>query len=115
MKNIVEIDTKVKCWCCNNTGFFSFEFENMTCPRCEIQTELENEKEYSFCKSCGIMFDPFGCPHEEEKYNAHLIKEYEYKGYVYTGMPLFESIEEWKIECNNIKVLKWHCPNKNCK
>ena len=113
MKNIVEIDTKVKCWCCDTPGFFSFEFDNMTCPRCEMQTELEYQ-DFSFCKDCGIVFDSFGCSHGEEKYNAHLIKRYEYEGEVYTGMPLFESAEEWKNKCDKIKVLDWHCPNTFC-
>jgi hypothetical protein len=116
MKNIVEIDTKVKCWCCDTTGFFSKKLDEMTCPRCEMQTDMELEyQDFSFCKDCGIIFDEWGCSHFGETYNAHLIKEYEYEGEVYTGMPLFESVEEWKDKRDEIKVLKWYCPNTNCK
>ena len=121
MKNVVDIDTKVICGCCRESGFFSFESTTMTCPRCDMTVDSDHDVEcgndfYSFCKYCGIVFDPFGCSHNDNEFlhNAHLIKEYEYKGHTYIGMPLFESVEEWKNEWENVKVLQWYCPNAVC-
>ena len=113
MKNIVNIDTKVVCWHCNQKGFYSFEFSSMTCPLCEKQTDEEDTNGNYFCEDCGIIFDAFGCPHKEE-YNAHFIGKYEYEGIIYNGMPLFESLEEWKNKIGDIMILKWICPNEGC-
>jgi hypothetical protein len=60
------------------------------------------------------MFDAFGCSHEEEKFNAHFISKYAYEGIIYNGMPLFESLEEWKNKIGDIMILKWVCPNEDC-
>jgi predicted amidophosphoribosyltransferase len=114
MKNIVNIDTKVVCWHCDKKGFYSFEFSRMTCPRCEKQTDEEDTNGNCFCEDCGIMFDAFGCSHEEEKFNAHFISKYAYEGIIYNGMPLFESLEEWKNKIGDIMILKWVCPNEDC-
>jgi hypothetical protein len=121
MKNIVSIDTKVKCCHCFESGFFIFSYEEYTCPRCDcylINNEDDDngdESSYYFCKSCNIVVNIYGCVHCEDIMNAHLINEYEYKGEVYTGMPLFENEEEWKVEFKNIKILKLICPNYGSK
>jgi hypothetical protein len=86
----------------------------MTCPRCEKQTDEEDTKGNYFWEDCGIVFDAFGCSHEEEKNNCHFIAKYVYEGVIYNGMPLFESLEEWKNKFGDIMILKWVCPNEEC-
>ena len=126
MKNIDEVDTEVKCWHCKSVGYYSFEFQNMTCPCCELIADHECKvkhkngmqngtlEELHYCDECNILFDAFGCVHDEFKYNAHLIKEYEFDGVVYKGMPMFDSLEEWREKVHLITIVKMCCPNYAC-
>lgn len=72
-----------------------------------------------FCGNCRVFFDT-GCVHAcngctDNCYNGHLVGEWRYKSLsqvVYTGMPQFDSPNEW-FECaNDVEILKWVCPNR---
>jgi hypothetical protein len=130
MKNIVSIDTKVKCRRCNIKGFFAATYH---CPRCDyfmgyeysnsINKDIYDEfkeddirNQFIFCEKCCIVFKN-GCKHmeggcDDQVENAHFISKYEYEGNVYTGMPLFENEDEWIKEAPKIKVLEIFCSNK---
>jgi hypothetical protein len=126
MKNIVSLDTKVKCCYCKQQGFFCSSIDEYSCPRCdhlEIWDDIYKTFKgddircvYTFCKYCNIIYE-LGCMHGENGCcfairNAHFIKKYEYEGDVYEGMPQFENEEEWLREAPKIKVLEQICPNK---
>lgn len=128
MRNIVSLDTKVKCYKCKQQGFFCSIEDFTSCPRCgehEIWNDIYDtfkdddiRVEYTFCNKCGIMYE-LGCMHGENGctsgiYNGHLIKKYEYEGDVYEGMPHFENEEEWFREAPKIKVLEQICKGSVC-
>jgi hypothetical protein len=83
----------------------------------------ENESDMrinlSYCASCKIMFD-VGCVHSEEGctsrvYNGHLISKWQDKKEacpaIYTGMPQFDSTDEWFERANDIFVIDMVCIN----
>lgn len=75
--------------------------------------------QHLFCPQCKILFQ-HGCTHgsngcTEDTYNAHLIGQWSFKnagGQVYTGMPVFDSVQEWYEIVPRIDVKQWICPNK---
>ena len=141
MKNLIKINTLAECYSCNKNMFVCYTpggADFNTCPCCKQDDfynssylyDKEIHKQYfdkfkdddeniyskfSFCSQCKIIFD-VGCTHSEngctdDCYNAHFIAEYKYKDSIYTGMPQFESIDEWYHELENIIILKWICIN----
>ena len=70
---------------------------------------------YNYCKDCKVVYD-YGCLIRCECFahywNAHLISQYKFEGYVYDGMPMFDSVEEWLAMWSKVEVLQWTCPNK---
>ena len=126
MKNANKIQTICKCYKCDKPGFFS-ETGDVTCPLCgarDISEMYEDEfpepdirGELFFCPTCLIMFD-LGCTHAENGctdnvFNAHVIGKWEHKttGFVYDGMPKFDSTQEWLDAGHNVNILQMVCLN----
>ena len=132
MKNANEIQTICKCYKCDKPGFFSTIDDDATCPLCgarDISERYEDQfpetdirGELFFCPTCLIMFD-LGCTHAENGctgniFNGHVIGKWEHKhehkttGFVYDGMPKFDSIQEWlNVGQDVINVLHMVCLN----
>lgn len=140
MKNIVSFNNNVKCNSCDENGFFCYTpsaADYNTCPICSnydfvrggymfgnalyikyFGDDIDLDKvyeNYNFCGSCRILFS-VGCIHAcngctNDCYNGHLVSKWKYKGEEYTGMPQFDSIDEWYSEIKNIEILEWKCPN----
>lgn len=132
MKNLIKLQTKVKCWHCSTRGFFTqrgYDCDN-DCPMCGesstmvtlmdktklTDTQMDDIICDYYCSSCRILFDE-GCTHAENGcdssiYNAHIIGKCEYKGETYIGMPQFDSQEELIKVIRDIKVLEIVCPNE---
>lgn len=134
MKNLIQINTVVKCFNCYTEGFYTDmlpETDADYCPCCggidfvrgywgrELHKNYfnyndpndESMYEYdSFCSKCRILYKQ-GCTHIDDLYNAHFIRKWKYKDNVYIGMPQFDSLDEWFSEVKKIEILEWVCIN----
>jgi hypothetical protein len=141
MKNLIQINTVVKCIYCYTKGFYTDIDPNTDadfCPCCTKHdfvrghwgrplhkkyfnyNDPDDESMYdydSFCSTCRILYKP-GCTHidsssngEVYQYNAHFIRKWKYKDNVYIGMPQFDSLDEWFSEVKEIEILEWVCIN----
>lgn len=140
MKNLIQqLNTTAECRNCDKKGFYCYTPRGadwQTCPFCKTgdfvyYTENTTEwdkyysdfddleppmtKFYPFCHKCNIIYD-VGCTHAvngctDDTYNGHVIAKWKHNDQTYTGMPQFESADEWLAEVNNIEILEWTCPN----
>ena len=127
MKNIINIKkTFVKCYDCEEYGFFSITDINTTCPfcgKCDNDDYDNNDHlniDFHFCDNCGILFK-IGCTHAVNGcatniYNAHVINLWTYYDTIFEGMPQFDNVTELCNKWNNIKILELKCLNsgKHC-
>lgn len=70
---------------------------------------------YDFCPKCLIMYD-IGCTHAirgctDDIFNAHVVSKYKFRGFIYDGMPQFNSVQEWIDLANEIEILAMTCLN----
>jgi hypothetical protein len=140
MKNATTVNKMHYCYHCKLKGFFCstpFGADYETCPCCggydflgnvtdtkyDFLYDAENvhdiRKKYNFCTRCNIIYT-LGCEHSDWGctdviYNCHFIKKWKNKvtETIYEGMPLFDNIDDWFNNANNVEVLELYCPHKN--
>lgn len=141
MKNLVQLNTLSTCNGCNIPGFFCYTpggADYYTCPLCESYDFLhstsipkycdffddalssetpDNRVDLSYCSSCRIMFE-VGCTHSirgctSDAYNGHLISKWQdaTTREIYTGMPQFDSTDEWFVRATDVHIMDMVCIN----
>ena len=113
----------ISCYRCKQSMFAVTETSDIEkyCPICDnlvcedigwSYEEFETDKEIYFknyCKYCKIIFG-IGCVHasngcSDDIFNAELVNKFEINGQKYTGMPIFNSSDEF-IDAYRNKNLK---------
>lgn len=138
MRNIQLSETKVACSHCHQKGYFTctpqYDANYNTCPLCfspdfidgynsfrcgveffenVLQNCHGNRELYKLCPECKIVYKLDESYHNKMNENATLISKWEYDGVNYTGMPQFDTIEEWFDKINDVIVLETICPSEN--
>lgn len=138
MKNANYIETICKCYMCEKPGFFCTTpsgVDYTTCPLCrtgndeltEYQLDCLEQLEYTLtvdnsfsselCPVCLILYDT-GCIHSHvgctaDVYNGHIISKWRHctTGFIYDGMPQFDSIQEVMKCGKDVEILEITCLN----
>lgn len=114
------------CPCCGENDFLNNYVNYKNYPtRYDFlfEDEFIDDMRYKFkyCNHCNIIFQ-LGCVHliggcTESTYNCHFIKKWKDKisNIEYDGMPMFDDVDDWFNNANNVEVLEMYCPHKNNK